>query len=349
MHVIKARNVQQAFPEAMYQLKHFGVRMPSRDGNVVKLPEPVTFVLEHPEERVLFWDERNANPFFHLMEALWMLAGHEDVEFLASIVSAVSRFSDDGVAFNGAYGHRWRYHFGHDQLEIIAENLANNHNCRRQVLTIWDGSHDLNLNSKDLPCNTHLYFSINHEGELEMMVCNRSNDVVWGALGTDVVHMSILQEFLAAWIGVPMGRYYHVTNNLHLYTARHEALMNLFAERAFPDMDLNEYDPYAKRLVKATPLIPRGDVALFDRDNKMFIDNMGTCLGMEDYFIKKIAGPMLSAIYAYKHNDAPERFNEARRKFPEATPFDWIVAGLQWINRQEAKWNEKMQKGIGQE
>src|SRR5271154_5758040 len=38
---------------------------------------------EKPDERVLFSQTRDANPFFHFFESLWILAGREDVEFLA--------------------------------------------------------------------------------------------------------------------------------------------------------------------------------------------------------------------------------------------------------------------------
>ena len=47
-----------------------------------------------------------------------------------------------------------------------------------------DGDLYLNqLKSKDVPCNTHAYFAINAEGSLDLTVCNRSNDLVWGCLG----------------------------------------------------------------------------------------------------------------------------------------------------------------------
>ena len=67
---------------------------------------------------------------------------------------------------------------------------------------MWDAKQDLSHRneSKDLPCNTHVYFSI-REGFLDMTVCNRSNDLIWGCCGANAVHMSFLQEYVATMWG----------------------------------------------------------------------------------------------------------------------------------------------------
>lgn len=69
MEILKVRNVQHALPEGIRLLEYFGNWQDSRNGRVVSMPCPVTTVYSKPTERVLFWDLRNANPFFHLMES----------------------------------------------------------------------------------------------------------------------------------------------------------------------------------------------------------------------------------------------------------------------------------------
>jgi len=344
MQVIKARNVGQAFPEVMYHLKHHGVRMDSRNGPVVKIPEPCTILYEKPEERVLFCKERDANPFFHLMESLWMLAGRNDLAFPVSIVKNMANFSDDGKILQGAYGYRWRQHFGYDQLSRIAYALKADHTCRRQVLQLWDAKNDLGLPSKDLPCNTQIYFSINHEGQLDMMVTNRSNDAVWGALGANAVHMSILQEFMAGWIDVPIGRYWQVSNNLHLYLREHEDLMNLMAERAFPSGQYKYNDPYECQTVKPTPLLPKGDIDKFQQDLKIFLDE-GLVLGIRDSFLFRVAAPMLTAIRVYKQTPAPKRFELMEKELSKMDPsLDWCQAAKCWLLIRHHRWEEKQRE-----
>jgi len=192
----------------------------SRNGEVWRIDSPVTTVYENPSHRVLTSATRNANPFFHLFEALWTLAGRKDLKFLETYVSRIREFSDDGVTLNGAYGWRWRNHFSIDQLTAVIDLLTTVPNTRRAVLAMWDGGHDMYhaRSSKDVPCNTTIYFSRRGQS-LDMTVCCRSNDALWGAYGANAVHMSFLQSFVAGALGICVGRYFQVSNDLHLYTS----------------------------------------------------------------------------------------------------------------------------------
>lgn len=217
---ITARNVNDALASGIHNLLLSGEESTSRNGAVICMPGPTIISYARPTERVLFSPRRNANPFFHMMEALWMLAGHNDLEFPKRFNSRFGEYSDDGVTLRGAYGFRWHYHFGIDQLERIARELQERPDSRRAVLQMWDPHADLeslSMGGRDVPCNTVAYFDLRH-GVLNMMVSNRSNDALWGAFGANAVHFSVLQEYLAARIGAPVGLYYQVTNNLHVYT-----------------------------------------------------------------------------------------------------------------------------------
>ena len=50
-----------------------------------------------------------------------------------------------------------------------------------------------------------------------MTVCNRSNDMIWGAYGANAVHMSILMEYVAVAVNAPMGSYYQISDSFHIY------------------------------------------------------------------------------------------------------------------------------------
>ena len=143
---------------------------PSRYGHVYHVNEPVLITYTHPKERVLFNWARDANPFFHLYEALWMLAGRNDVAPLAYYNSRMKEFSDDGETLNGAYGYRWRKARAYemlglvgnesahwrdsiggiglnetenDQLTILVNHLQANPTSRRAVLQMWSVEDDL--------------------------------------------------------------------------------------------------------------------------------------------------------------------------------------------------------------
>lgn len=232
MFVINARNVNEALPIALREVKRQGEYRNSRNGEVLGFMEPVATVYSHPTERVLFSPVRNANPTFHLLESLWMLAGRNDTKFPATIVKNMKNFSDDGETLWGAYGHRWRQFFGWDQIDAAVEELRVNPDSRRVVLSMWNAMDDSGIafgagkpdfivgldGGKDVPCNTHIYFD-RRGGKLNMTVCCRSNDILWGCYGANAVHMSVLQEYMALSIGCEVGTYTQMSNDLHLYTA----------------------------------------------------------------------------------------------------------------------------------
>jgi len=227
MIVIRHRNVNQAYGHGLHLLQSQGVLEQSRNGGAYVLQEPLATVYEQPIERVLFSPARNCNPWLHLMESFWMLAGRRDATWLDRYVSDFSaRFAEPDGDMHGAYGHRWRQHFSLDQddpldqLSVCIRLLADDPSSRQVVLQMWDPTADLGVRGlRDRPCNTTIYFR-RHTAtapRLDMTVCCRSNDAVWGAYGSNVVHFSILQEFIASALGIRMGSYTQISNNFHVY------------------------------------------------------------------------------------------------------------------------------------
>jgi hypothetical protein len=215
---IIARNVSRAYEEAVYLLKICGVEEESRNGPVLTSPDPVYLTIVNPTQRVLTDPLRDANPFFHVMEFVWMLAGENDVRWIEQFNRRFREYADKGSnTIHGAYGHRWSRHFGLNQISHIAEMLKCDRRTRRAVMGMWDPSVDFN-NHNDLPCNTQIMFRWNTKHEqLDMTVINRSNDLIWGMLGANVVHMTYLFELVCFMAGLEMGNYHVFTNNLHVY------------------------------------------------------------------------------------------------------------------------------------
>jgi hypothetical protein len=215
MHTINARNVNDALPAGLGLLYEKGKPHTARGAETLEYPGPVATVYHCPTERVLFDPDRNANPFFHFFESLWILAGRNDVEFLASFNSKMRDYSDNGTSFHGAYG--WRLHSPFDQVREVIELLKRDPDTRRAVLSIWNPALDLNYDSKDIPCNDLVMFKV-RSGRLNMTVCNRSNDIVWGAYGANAVQFSMLQEYIAACTGYAVGNYVQMSDSYHVYT-----------------------------------------------------------------------------------------------------------------------------------
>lgn len=104
MKVINARNVNDALllgidlfsDDTSYRIQE------SRNGTTYEALEPVTTVYRNPCERVCLVEERDANPFFHFIESMWMLAGRKDLISLTYYVSSMKDFSDDGETLWGS-------------------------------------------------------------------------------------------------------------------------------------------------------------------------------------------------------------------------------------------------------
>ena len=223
---VAVRNVNEAYSEGLWKMKILGVDADSRNGKVKRIPGPVATTYYMPTERMLMDPKRDANPFFHIFEGVWMLAGRNDVKFVQRFNSNIGQYSDDDRTLAGAYGHRWRNHWRRDQLYWLIEHLSHEPNSRRAVLQMFDPLTDqppVGKVPKDIPCNTAAYFDI-VEGALNMTVTCRSNDMIWGAYGANAVHMSMLQEFVAGALGVDVGFYTQFSNNFHMYEKHFDLL-----------------------------------------------------------------------------------------------------------------------------
>ena len=332
---LRVRNVNDALPAVLGLLQQAGSSRDSRNGPVTLFDGPVLTIYEEPRERVLFNSARDANPFFHLMESLWMLAGRDDVKFVQRFVKRMKTFSDDGKTLHGAYGKRWISWFGHDQLAWAIEQLRADPLSRRVVVQMWDGAVDplkASAGGKDVPCNTQLMFKTGIDGRLDMTLVNRSNDIIWGAYGANAVHFSYLHEFIASAAGLPMGRMFQFSNDFHAYHATMDPLITKGV------MDEMGHNPYAEGEVEPFPLMST-PVERWREDLSVFMD-VGPTPGLRDPFFRRVAIPMWVAHEAYKASDGPERFANAREALVNCKATDWRRAAEEWLGRREAAQTE---------
>lgn len=319
----EAKNVPEAYREAYWIMRHNGVTRQSRNGPVLTLPETTGFLLRNPLERVLFDPERNCNPFFHVMETVWMLAGEDHVGFPAKFNASYANYAEADGIVHGAYGKRWRDHFQPreigprfrmDQIQVAIAMLKKNPDDRRVVLSMWDATEDLNAQKRDLPCNTHIYFRADG-GKLDMTVCNRSNDLLWGMLGANVVHFTYLQEVIAFGAELPLGVYEVVTKNLHVYSEREDVKKFLSA----PPLLQDEY-----RVVKPYPILREGEkVEDLLRDCENLVS--GSIVPPSTVWMAEVGFPICNA-YLRK---------EQRANFiVQIQAEDWRLACRQWHERK---------------
>jgi thymidylate synthase len=349
MHIITGRNVNEVYPKALALVRRSGVPQASRAGPVLTVPEPVVLETLRPMERVLLDPKRDANPFFHLAECLWLMAGRQDAAFLDRFVSDFGkRFAEWDGRLHGAYGHRWRKHFGFDQLDTVVEKLKANPLDRRVVIQMWDptlkwghkdeeGASDLVMAAKDIPCNTQILPRIVPFGgdpslpgyqnwALDLMVTCRSNDVVWGACGANAVHFAFLQEYLAGRIGVQVGTLRQMTTNLHGYVDVLEKVGEPFVPCPDPYFSSAHTDP----VVSAVPI--GNDWEHWDKDLRAFLQWVedGDGFVSRNTWFQEVARPMWLSHKFWREKDLDKAVHWAEM----AAASDWRLAAKQWLQRR---------------
>lgn len=319
MFTLDVSNVHEALARGYAMLGTYGEEQASRAGDVYVMPEPTTTVYRKPDQRVLFWPSRNANPFFHFMESLWMLNGRRDVAWITQFNKSFAQFSDDGEIYHGAYGYRWRHHWGYDQLNQCITLLKENPLDRRVVLQMWDPDVDLGQQGRDFPCNQSVYFRVKSDNTLDMTVMCRSNDMIWGAYGANAVHFSMLQEYVARCIGCEVGSYWQIANNFHGYKDT--------MDKHWSD-DLNTIvDPYADD-VEPFPIMST-DKYTWDNELGMFIED-GPVIGYTEPFFKSVACPMYITWFNWKEKGKAA----ALETVDDIAATDWRKACREWLERK---------------
>ena len=318
-------DVNEAYTRLVTKVLKYGQEEDSRNGKVISLPAPITVEFLNPKQRVLLNPVRDCNHIFHIMEFVWMMAGRNDAKWISYFNSNMTSYSNNGALF-GAYGHRWRKHFHRDQIADVIKLLGRDPKSRQAVINMWDPYVDNpKTKSNDRPCNTQIMFRI-VKGYLDMHVINRSNDLIWGMLGANIVHMTLLHELISIAVNVRMGSYYVTTNNLHIYP-----------DMPRGDQILKATDTIVKPNYKSaiiTPLISAGSCVNWQQflwDCESFCDADWDGIGFENQWIWKIAKPAHDA-YIVRKTKKGDGIAQIE-KMPDNEI--WKIGILEWIQRKE--------------
>jgi thymidylate synthase len=212
-----------------------------RGGKMREVPGVALLEVRDPRRRLSILQGRQADPWVSLCEFPWLIAGRADVSWVGRFLPRARDFSDDGKVWRAGYGPRlraWRSlaEFAHqteDQLAAVVRELIVNPATRQAVVSLWDPMEDLGLlgvKFKDYPCTNWMHFQIKN-GKLDLTVTMRSNDLIWGYSGVNAVNFTLLQELVASLVGVELGVYRHVCDNMHVYERHFSRLPEMAVSR----------------------------------------------------------------------------------------------------------------------
>lgn len=168
--------------------------------SISALRSPAHFNLELSDRMLPLCGVRRMFPKTAAAEVAWFLLGTKDASFIREYAPIWDKFLEEDGTVAGAYGHRWREHFGRDQVTDAIKALRFNHTDRRTVVMAWDpGADGLGRPSKNVPCPLGFTLSI-ADGRLNSSLLIRSSDVFVG-LPYDVMGHALLMAAIAESVG----------------------------------------------------------------------------------------------------------------------------------------------------
>lgn len=190
------------------------------------------FQLRDPRQRVAFVPARRTNIVFNFAEALWYLAGRDDLDFIEYYAPTMRRYSMDGRRLTGtAYGPKLcgRAH-QHWQYGTIVNLLTNDPDSKRAVMQIFDADELLIPDNIDVSCTLGLQFFL-RDATLHALGYMRANDAYRG-ITSDLFSFTLLHEFLARELGADLGSYTHIAGSLHVYQTDNARVAAVLADPA---------------------------------------------------------------------------------------------------------------------
>ena len=189
---------------------------------------------------------RKINIVFHFAEALWYLWGRDDLEMMAYYAPQMRSYSMDGKTLRGsAYGSRLfsAPPGGESAFDQVLMVIRGDPATKRAVMTMFRPEELAVPGNLDVACVLAFQLLL-RDGRLHAVCYMRANDADQGLL-SDVFSFTLLQEFAARLLGVPVGTYSHYAGSMHIADGNLPRIREALAEargagRAGPLFDFPE-------------------------------------------------------------------------------------------------------------
>ena len=206
-----------------------------------------------------------------IYELLWFLRGDTNAKWLQERgVRIWNEWADEDGDLGHIYGYQWRswpdYNGGHiDQISEVIEQIKNNPNSRRLIVSAWNVADIDNMNLP--PCHILFQFYVAN-GKLSCQLYQRSADTFLG-VPFNIASYALLTMMVAQVCGLEPGDFVYTTGDTHLYLDHIEqaklqltrdprplphmhinpSVKDIFSFR-YEDFTLTDYDPHPH--IKAT-------------------------------------------------------------------------------------------------
>lgn len=179
-----------------------------------------------------------------IYELIWFLQGNTNAKWLQDRgVRIWNEWADPETGDLGhIYGYQWRswpdYNGGHiDQISEVIEQIKNNPNSRRLIVSAWNVADINNMNLP--PCHILFQFYV-ADGKLSCLLYQRSADTFLG-VPFNIASYALLTMMVAQVCNLEPGDFVYTTGDTHLYLDHIEqAKLQLTREpRPLPKIKIN--------------------------------------------------------------------------------------------------------------
>jgi len=137
----------------------------------------------------------------------------ESIDEFVELVKNDTEFSKKYGDLGPVYGAQWRSFNGVDQLQYILDEIKNNPDSRRMILSAWNPAEIKNMALP--PCHTLIQFYVN-DGKLSLQLYQRSADIFLG-VPFNIASYALLLMMVAQVSNLKVGEFVHTLGDAHIY------------------------------------------------------------------------------------------------------------------------------------
>lgn len=188
-----------------------------------------------------------------IYELLWLLKGDTNIKYLTNNgVNIWNEWADKNGDLGPVYGAQWRNwnNEGIDQISIVIDEIKNDPDNRRIIVSAWNPSvlPDTNksfsenvANNKAAlpPCHAWFQFYVS-DGKLSCQLYQRSADVFLG-VPFNIASYSLLTMMIAQVCNLEVGDFIHTFGDIHIYNNHVEQIKEQLKRKPkeLPQMKIN--------------------------------------------------------------------------------------------------------------
>ena len=155
-----------------------------------------------------------------IYELLWFLKGETNISYLKENgVSIWDEWADENGELGPVYGYQWRSWPGRngetiDQISGLIDQIKNNPDSRRLIVTAWNPS---DVEKMALPpCHCLFQFYVSN-GKISCQLYQRSADIFLG-VPFNIASYALLTMMIAKILKLELGEFVHTFGDAHLYS-----------------------------------------------------------------------------------------------------------------------------------